>query len=372
MCGRPRSTIVSAMTETLHETPPAGPPPAGPLPGVRLVRDPDDKLVAGVCAGLARSTRTDPVLWRVLVVVLALFGGAGVVLYGLAWLLTPRAGAPESLVERVVRGGAAVPTATAVVVGLLGVVALAAVSGDGTVPLALLVFGALAVLSVRERRAAPPPTEPWPVPEPVPAAAVVAVAPRERSPLGLLTLSAAVLVVGLLLLARAAGLDGVTPPRVLAAALLVVGTGLVVGTWYGRARWLLLPGVLLLGAVLVTSAAEGPYGWSTGTRTWTPATDLREEYRLGAGEATLDLRGLEPGELSRVRVAMGAGHLVVLLPDALPARLRTDVDAGEVVQLRPDGTRSRTVEDTTDAAGRPTVLDLSLRVGQIEVRRVAA
>ncbi|MCW2778789.1 MAG: PspC domain protein, partial [Frankiales bacterium] len=162
MCGRRRRTIVLAMTETLLPPSPEPPPAAAP-PGVRLVRDPSDKVVAGVCAGLARTTGTDPVLWRVVIVVLALFGGAGVLLYGLGWLLVPKTGAPESFVERVVRGGS-VPTATAVVLGLLAVVTLAAVSGNGTVPLALLVFGALAVLAVRERKAVPPvPPAPWPV-----------------------------------------------------------------------------------------------------------------------------------------------------------------------------------------------------------------
>ncbi|MCW2778472.1 MAG: phage shock protein PspC, partial [Frankiales bacterium] len=205
-----------------------------------------------------------------------------------------------------------------------------------------------------------------------PAAPVVAVPRPPRSPLGPLTLSAAVLAVGVLLLARAAGLQGVTPPRVLATALLVVGLGLVAGTWVGRARWLLLPGLLLVVATLLAAVVQGPYGWTTGTRTWVPAAEPRTHYRLGAGEATLDLRGLEPGELGRVQVQVGAGHLVVLLPDALPARVDTHVDAGDVVQRRPDGTLSHTVDATTDAAGRPTVLDLSVRAGRIEVRRVAA
>ncbi len=155
------------------------------------------------------------------------------------------------------------------------------------------------------------------------------------------------LVVGGLLLAARGGLDGVTPPRVLAAALLVVGAGLLVGTWYGRARWLLLPGVLLVLALGATTAVQGPYGWEVGERTWVPADGTGDaRYRLGAGEATLDLRGLQPGELDRVRAQVGAGHLVVLVPDGLPVRLSTDVQAGEVVQ---DGAGRR----TTPAAGTP-------------------
>ncbi|MCW2605833.1 MAG: phage shock protein PspC, partial [Frankiales bacterium] len=183
-----------------------------------------------------------------------------------------------------------------------------------------------------------------------------------------------VLTVGLLLVAGASGLDGVTPPRVLAAALLVVGGGLLVGTWFGRARWLLLPGLLLAVAVVVTSAAEGPYGWTVGERTWVPAADGRADYRLGAGEATLDLRGLEPGEREQVRARLGAGHLVVLVPTDLPVRLRTDVEAGNVVARSADGTQRDVDEDALADAGegRPTLLRLSVRAGQVEVRRVAA
>ena len=147
MCGRARPATVSAMTETLHGPPPADLPPTT----VRLVRDPDDKVVAGVCAGLGRTTGTDPVLWRVTLAVLVLFGGVGLVLYVLAWVLIPRAGAPESAVERVVRGQG-VPRAAAVLLGGLAVLAVLAVAGDNDAPLVLLALLGLGWLVVRERR----------------------------------------------------------------------------------------------------------------------------------------------------------------------------------------------------------------------------
>lgn len=49
----------------------------------------DDRLVAGVCAGLARWLGVDPVVLRVVFVVLALSGGSGVVAYAVLWLLMP-------------------------------------------------------------------------------------------------------------------------------------------------------------------------------------------------------------------------------------------------------------------------------------------
>src|SRR3954465_15461819 len=55
----------------------------------RLTRSSDDKVVAGVCAGLARYFNVDPVIVRVVAVVLALIGGAGIAGYVAAWLLVP-------------------------------------------------------------------------------------------------------------------------------------------------------------------------------------------------------------------------------------------------------------------------------------------
>ena len=50
-----------------------------------LRRDPAHGIVAGVCAGVARRLGVEPVVIRVVVVVAAAFGGAGVALYALGW-----------------------------------------------------------------------------------------------------------------------------------------------------------------------------------------------------------------------------------------------------------------------------------------------
>lgn len=66
---------------------------ARPAPGVPLVRRRDDRILAGVCAGLAAHLGL-PVVWtRGGMVVLALFGGAGAILYGWLWITVPWAGA---------------------------------------------------------------------------------------------------------------------------------------------------------------------------------------------------------------------------------------------------------------------------------------
>jgi signal transduction histidine kinase/phage shock protein PspC (stress-responsive transcriptional regulator) len=58
------------------------------IEGLRFPRSGNDRLVAGVAGGLARRLEADSYVVRVAFVVLSLAGGAGVVLYALAWLLS--------------------------------------------------------------------------------------------------------------------------------------------------------------------------------------------------------------------------------------------------------------------------------------------
>ncbi|MDD9368909.1 MAG: PspC domain-containing protein [Acidimicrobiales bacterium] len=56
-----------------------------------LLRCPDEHVVAGVCAGVARWLGVDPIVVRLAAVVLALANGVGVVAYLAAWLVLPEA-----------------------------------------------------------------------------------------------------------------------------------------------------------------------------------------------------------------------------------------------------------------------------------------
>lgn len=57
----------------------------------RLIRTTDDKMVAGVCGGLARYFGVDPTLVRVAVVVALVFGfSATLIAYLVAWAITPQ------------------------------------------------------------------------------------------------------------------------------------------------------------------------------------------------------------------------------------------------------------------------------------------
>ena len=48
-----------------------------------------DKWLGGVCGGLAAVTGVESWVWRLIVTVLALFGGTGLILYILLWIFVP-------------------------------------------------------------------------------------------------------------------------------------------------------------------------------------------------------------------------------------------------------------------------------------------
>lgn len=49
----------------------------------------DNKVLGGVCAGLAEYFGFDPTLVRVIYLLLVLFGGAGILVYLILWVLMP-------------------------------------------------------------------------------------------------------------------------------------------------------------------------------------------------------------------------------------------------------------------------------------------
>ena len=75
-------------------------------------------MVGGVCGGIAERTGIDPTVVRVVAVVLAIFGGIGVLLYGLAWLLLPE---PDGRIhgEQVLHGKVDAGAIGAIIVTLL-------------------------------------------------------------------------------------------------------------------------------------------------------------------------------------------------------------------------------------------------------------
>jgi phage shock protein C len=58
----------------------------------KLYRSRTQRMVAGVCGGLAEYFNVDTTVIRVLFLVLTLFGGSGLVIYLVMWILVPDAG----------------------------------------------------------------------------------------------------------------------------------------------------------------------------------------------------------------------------------------------------------------------------------------
>jgi phage shock protein C len=55
----------------------------------RLYRSNSDKMIAGVCGGLAQYIALDPTIVRLVFVLLALTGSAGLWIYLVLWIITP-------------------------------------------------------------------------------------------------------------------------------------------------------------------------------------------------------------------------------------------------------------------------------------------
>ncbi|HYQ65058.1 PspC domain-containing protein [Actinophytocola sp.] len=57
---------------------------------IKLRRSLDDRMVAGVCGGIARMVKMDAALVRILLVAATLLGfGTGAVIYLIAWMVVP-------------------------------------------------------------------------------------------------------------------------------------------------------------------------------------------------------------------------------------------------------------------------------------------
>ena len=124
----------------------------------RLVRVRDGRILAGVCTGLGRYTRIDPVIFRVGLAVLAIgAGGSGIFLYVAAVLLMPADEDTVSVAEQLFRRRFDGDTMLAVLGALLTAGVAFSVLGHGlgaggaTGPLTVLAVFALALLVAHGR-----------------------------------------------------------------------------------------------------------------------------------------------------------------------------------------------------------------------------
>lgn len=367
----------------------------------RPVRPQQGGKVAGVAAGIGRRYDVDPVLVRVVLVVLACYGGSGIVLYLLGWLLLPKEGAPEAQRTQ--------PPSTTVLV-LLGVLVAAVLLWTLRFPGWFGIaagIGALYLLH-RHRGDAGPHGESRPDDAESDTKSTVASAavsseggsteagsteggssesglaaeadePPARRWITLTTLAAAALA------ALVAGLAGVPVPAALAVALAVLGAGLVLGSFLrgGRALLLFAIPVGLIALVLGTHTSwarlpgtEHDSGADISQRP-TAVDQLRPDYRSDSGDVHLDLSGLPGGAPARTNVTTGSGRIHVVVPRGADVLANCSSTSGDVECLGDNGGnagsahRSERVVDTgPDGPGGGSVqLDVRSRTGDVEVTR---
>jgi phage shock protein PspC (stress-responsive transcriptional regulator) len=359
-------------------------------PTRRLTRSSSNRMIGGVCGGLGEYTGIDPVVFRVVVAVATVMGGTGILAYAVAWLVIPKEGASshaETFVDRRRHAGWRIGGLPRWASVLLGVVVVLTVMSwfDDDGPFFhggfwLLLLGGVGVwLWQRHDDAPAPPVPPLPPIPPIPPIPPVPPAPahrRERSMLGGLTLSAALMVAGVLAAVEVGGGD-LAPGAIFAAALVTVGAGLLVGSRWGRARLLVPVGVVLVFATAVATVADVPFTGGAGDRTWRPtsASELESSYQLAFGHGRLDLRDLDLDERRTVTATIGAGYLEIWLPDDdVEVRIVGHVGGGHVEGLGPDDSGTDVTKRYTrpssgrDAAGT-LVLDAKVGFGRVEVHR---
>jgi phage shock protein PspC (stress-responsive transcriptional regulator) len=370
-------------------------------PPRRLTRSAHDRMVAGVCGGLADYTGLDPVIFRVTFAVATVFGGAGLLAYALAWLIIPEESQDSNRATTLLRDH----DPGRVALYIIGALVLVAVVGPfgglfghhwGGGGFGVFVLVGLGVWFWRHERnerddtdrgpvrQVPPvpavahettdPTVTASIPTPAPPRPRRRTRPRERSRLLAATSSAVVLAVGVLTTIQVAGWAHVDVDTALAVCLLVVGGGLLVGALYGRSRVLIALGLVLALAAGVASVTGLSLRGGTGNRQWRPigTTDLERNYRLGVGLGELDLRDFDLGAGTRyVDASVGAGTLRVTLPRTGGVHVHVHTGIGDAVVL--DHRVSGVDVDSRTRIGSPTdrglVLDLHVGIGHLEVLR---
>jgi len=436
--------------------PPSG-DPHGAAPPRRVRRDTNEAMLGGVAAGLARHLDVDVVWVRLAFVLAAVFAnGLGLVAYIAAWLIIPAGddrdagatGTSTSSRGNVGTTAGRVPDDARgarfwVGVGLIGLGSVVLLDrllsplqarlgwvspSQLLVPVALIVIGALLWRTSRsditldgatiernverfaervehEAEAAAARLERWvdeggALPESAPPGSAsgstsAVPAPPVTSRVTPATLGLALVAAGSVWLLSGLGVSGATLTRALAAALLVVGTGLVISAFVGRGRGLIGTGLLLtpivLIAVLAGPAHVGMRALSFGddrvvvtdpeTVVEERPTDLasvRDVYTFGVGNVVLDLSAIDADELAaagttRITVELGVGDLLVVVPDDVTVVASVELGVGQVdLAGRTSGglgvSATRTLVGTSDAAGT-IVIDIEQGIGRVRVTR---
>jgi phage shock protein PspC (stress-responsive transcriptional regulator) len=331
------------------------PTTAGRPAARRLYKSSDDRMIAGVCGGLAEYFGIDPVIVRVIAVALVFAGGAGLLAYVAAWLLVPEHGADP----------AEGPGRTATIAGAIALVlAIGALfplwngpfGGHWSGPFVGLVFLGLAGLGVWYLASGEQPS----------AGGVRDILRRAGFGLALLAVCGILAIGGAWATAAGGG-------TVVAIVIVVAGLWLVASAFIGGARWLILPALALALPAGVVSAADLDVRGGVGERQYRPlaADQVRDSYRLGVGQLIVDLRDANlPAGDRRVHIDLGVGQAVLVVPRNVCVATSAKLGAGEVdVFDRNSGGVDVDWQDERTAPPGTTriVVDGDVGVGQLAV-----
>ena len=157
----PESTPAESVTPPPPPLPPAAPPPPPPQQERRLYRSRDD-MIGGVAGGIAEYFDIDPVITRIIFVLLALANGIGLIIYIVLWIVVPQRPVGDagtlglsgssggstsgSTVGAIVGGTILVAIGLAWLLAALDIADLTELRWDLALPIALIATGAALVL----------------------------------------------------------------------------------------------------------------------------------------------------------------------------------------------------------------------------------
>jgi len=375
------------------------PPPEPAAPARRpLRRSASDNVIAGVAGGLAENFGVSSLAVR------SLFGlafvviawqvwtllGIAIVGYVLLWIFVPREDIGVSPAGRLTRRFPRVGPAIGVLLLLAGAAAIAAQLDGWLIWPVLLIGGGVLLYRYDAGRGVPRSTAPS-APGVTPPAALPPTSvelppeprasrpPRERSPLGWFGLGIALLVVGVAAIAQNLGALEIRLVRYPALVLLILGLTMLVGSFAGRARWLVLPAIMvvpfLLAASVVTVPLEGGFG-NLYEHPFSSAA-VHGSYQRVAGDIYLDLTELTDTQAAPViRATTGFGSVNVTVPFDAHVIVTERAGAGVVHAGRAvsdtgfEASLSTTMEPKR-GDGATITLDLETGIGDVWVYRLA-
>jgi len=189
--------------------------------------------------------------------------------------------------------------------------------------------------------------------------------------LGRYTLAVGLIGVGILALLDNAGAIFPDARHYLALAVAIVGTGLLIGSFWGRSRMLILAGLLLAFLMGLATIGKVVDTFADEVRTYRPVTieEVATNYTMDSGTLIVDLTSVDwQNREIGINAELGAGKLEIKIPNDVGATVsaRAGIGQVDVFGRLSEGLgvgRSATVEGPAGAGD----ITLTVRVGAGQV-----